>query len=495
ADSTALGENARADFDQSLAIGQSADVGGIAAIAIGTDSGAEADNALAIGSCADIDNSGGITESTECANATGVQSTAIGAASNASGDNAIAMGTNTKAVGQKSVAVGFNATTDGGNSIALGSNADANGAGTTAIGLNASASGINSVAMGKDSTASGVSAYALGPDANAAGLRSMALGNAASATATSSTAVGRDTSATHSGSSAFGFGATTSLANQMVFGTSSTTYVMPGITSALSAARQSGTIYYVTSDSAGNLAISSTPVSDSSGDSSGGSSDPVPVGDAPVATNTGTPTSGPIAGSGGVESGGSVESTSEGVESVRPGERRNGETGLTGPVDNGSSEITEGVIGSNLVGSSGPETTPIPGNNNNNGLILSQESVSQLAANTAAIDVNRQDIARNATRIDQAFSGINANTQAIEANSFAISDLEEGLAAVAALPDMYLNPDESWSAAGGAAVFGDEIGFGATLAIRGNDNWSFGASAGMAGDEATGKIQFRYGGN
>ena len=70
--------------------------------------------------------------------------------------------------------------------------------------------------------------------------------------------------------------------------------------------------------------------------------------------------------------------------------------------------------------------------------------------------------------------------------------MEQGLAAVAALPDMFLARDESFAASGGAAVFGDELGFGATLAIRGNDRWSFGASAAIGGDEATGKIQVRW---
>ena len=57
---------------------------------------------------------------------------------------------------------------------------------------------------------------------------------------------------------------------------------------------------------------------------------------------------------------------------------------------------------------------------------------------------------------------------------------------------MYLSPGAKWSAAGGVGVFGDEVGFGGTLAIRGNDNWAFGASAAFGGDEATGKFQVRY---
>ena len=66
------------------------------------------------------------------------------------------------------------------------------------------------------------------------------------------------------------------------------------------------------------------------------------------------------------------------------------------------------------------------------------------------------------------------------------------LAAVAALPDMFLANGETLAASGGAAVFGDEIGFGATIAVRGNDNWSFGASASFGGDEVAGKVQVRW---
>ena len=106
--------------------------------------------------------------------------------------------------------------------------------------------------------------------------------------------------------------------------------------------------------------------------------------------------------------------------------------------------------------------------------------------------MNTQAIQANRVLIDQAFTQIDSNTAAIERSFNRIEDVEQGLAAVAALPDMYLSPNAKWSAAGGAAVFGDEFGFGATLAIRGNENWSFGGSAAMGGSQATGKVQVRY---
>ena len=162
------------------------------------------------------------------------------------------------------------------------------------------------------------------------------------------------------------------------------------------------------------------------------------------------------------------------------------------PAPNAPAEISEDVVGTNLQAPEANTSRRIPSNRHNYN--NASNNTLSMEVNSAAIDVNTREIARNSIKIDQAFARIDANSTAIAHNGARISDLEEGLAAVAALPDMYLNPNETWSAAGGVAAYGDEVGFGATLAIRGNDNWSFGASAGMGGDEATGKLQFRYGG-
>ena len=123
---------------------------------------------------------------------------------------------------------------------------------------------------------------------------------------------------------------------------------------------------------------------------------------------------------------------------------------------------------------------------------LSAFNTNAISANVEAIDVNTQAIQANRVLIDQAFAGIGENATAIQANLSSISDVEEGLAAVAALPDMFLARDESFAASGGAAVIGGEVGFGGTLAIRGNERWSFGASAAFGGDEAAGKVQVRW---
>ena len=76
---------------------------------------------------------------------------------------------------------------------------------------------------------------------------------------------------------------------------------------------------------------------------------------------------------------------------------------------------------------------------------LSAFNTNAISANVEAIDVNTRAIQANRVLIDQAFAGIGENATAIQANLSSISDVEEGLAAVAALPDMFLARDESLS--------------------------------------------------
>ena len=94
---------------------------------------------------------------------------------------------------------------------------------------------------------SGIGALANGQDA-------VAIGASASATATDSVAIGRQAAATHANAAAIGANAATTRDNQMMFGTVANTYTAPGITSAASAAAQTGPVQVVTSDASGNLA-------------------------------------------------------------------------------------------------------------------------------------------------------------------------------------------------------------------------------------------------
>ena len=333
-----------------------------------------------------------------------------------------------------------------------------------------------------------VNATAIGFESNADGRQTVAIGTRATALGNDSIAIGRDarTEETHTNSAAFGFGAITTLANQVVLGTDNVTYVLPGVTSTLSRSRQTGAIYYVTSDADGNLATTDEPVPPSGGSSvSAPSSPPASSGEveSPVATST-PPQQSP--------SGGQTDPALEtDVSPVSIPNSSANTLAIDGPSP--STEVNPELVGSNLLTSSSSTAQTISPSNVVAATIDSQ-SLAQITVNSEAIEVNRQEIARNRVLIDQAFDQIGNNADDITANTLQIEDIEQGLAAVAALPDMYLNPDETWSAAGGLSTIGGEVGFGATLAIRGNENWSFGASVGMGGDETAGKVQFRYGG-
>ena len=262
---------------------------------------------------------------------------------------------------------------------------------------------------------------------------------------------------------------TADLAGLVALGSVVNSFRLPGIASDLSRSRQSGDVFFVTSDADGNLATTTTPVT-------GKTSASKSVADAPVVTNT-------------------AANSQTVSETVQPSQLNaldeRDVSGLSGPTAGPLTGVSDDAIfGSNLTAEAQPVATPIAATGAAAEDVLT--NTNNIAANTAAIDVNTQAITANRVLIDQAFTQIDANTAAIEESFESIEDVEQGLAAVAALPDMFLARDESFAASGGAAVFGDELGFGATLAIRGNDRWSFGASAAIGGDEATGKIQVRW---
>ena len=122
-----------------------------------------------------------------------------------------------------------------GGAQAVTGNADA-----IAIGNNAQAMQSGSVAVGLDAASTGTNATAVGTGAAAGADDTIAIGSNAQANAT--------------GSAAYGQGAVANLTQQQVFGTVANTYTMPGITSDLSRARQTGPLEVATTDAAGNLA-------------------------------------------------------------------------------------------------------------------------------------------------------------------------------------------------------------------------------------------------
>ena len=75
------------------------------------------------------------------------------------------------------------------------------------------------------------------------------------------------------------------------------------------------------------------------------------------------------------------------------------------------------------------------------------------------------------------------------------------MAAFAAIPDLYLQSNETWTVAGGISGYDDgyggvEYGFGGGVQFRSSaqDNWSLGASLGTAQDSVSFRIQGRIGG-
>lgn len=198
-----------------------------------------------------------VTGNADGAQATGTNSTAVGANSSANGALSTAVGQGSLASGNYSTALGRFAVGSGLNSTAAGQNALATAQGSTALGQYAVATGDNSTALGQNSTATGAGSTALGQYSVATGVNSAALGQMATASGDNSTALGQGSSATYANSTAIGTGAATTRANQMALGAAGNTYTMSGITSAASTAAQSGPTQVVTSDAGGNLATNS----------------------------------------------------------------------------------------------------------------------------------------------------------------------------------------------------------------------------------------------
>lgn len=72
---------------------------------------------------------------------------------------------------------------------------------------------------------------------------------------------------------------------------------------------------------------------------------------------------------------------------------------------------------------------------------------------------------------------------------------------MASIPDLYLGSDETWSIAGGLALYddgfgGSETGFGGGVQIRSStsDKWSVGLSGALSGDAGVVRLQGRIGG-
>ena len=150
-------------------------------------------------------------------------------------------------------------------------------------------------------------------------------------------ALGRDASATANDSFAFGNGVTADLAGLVALGSVVNSFRLPGIASDLSRSRQSGDVFFVTSDADGNLATTTTPVS-------GKTSASKSVADTPVVTNTAA-----------VDTAAETDQPSQ----LNALDERDA-SGLSGPTAGPLTGVSDDAIfGSNLTAEAQPVATPI----------------------------------------------------------------------------------------------------------------------------------------
>ena len=211
--STAIGANAKARADYSVALGDSAVSGdntvgaangGGGAIAIGRQSMANNYNAIAIGMSASVSPAAGVTTASDgiaigsetvvdnykgiavgaYSQAKGRQSTVIANNvqgsnySTASGDRSQVYGAETNVSGNNSVAIGDTNTVASNRTYAMGNNINsaAGADDSLAFGTSVTAGARNSIAMGKSAQALAGNATAIGADAKAKGIDSIAMG-------------------------------------------------------------------------------------------------------------------------------------------------------------------------------------------------------------------------------------------------------------------------------------------------------------------------------
>ena len=154
--------------------------------------------------------------------------------------------------------------------------------------------------------------------------------------------------------------------------------------------------------------------------------------------------------------------------------------------------LAPGPVAEGVSQSVGEAPTVVGGINRNTELI--EASAVDVLNNTNAIGSNTAAIGGNTAAI-----GVNAASIAL--NTEGINDLRDGAAALASLPDLYLNSDETWNIAGGFSVYDDgfggtETGFGGGIQLRSStsDKWSVGVTGAFSGSASAVRFQARLGG-
>ncbi|WP_270528547.1 ESPR-type extended signal peptide-containing protein [Mitsuokella jalaludinii] len=266
-DALAVGKNAKAESDKTIAIGVQADASGKGAIAIGgeirtgTDTdkarnkGAEAaaDNAAAIGTNAEVTQSaingiaighGAITGARSGMKADdgtaillvsgGKNSVSIGNNANARGNSAIALGDGAivmndasgstdaegRTISKNGIAIGTNSKTVSENAMAIGAGATVNNAstGAAAIGNEAHATKENALAIGTNATVDHANALAIGTNAQTTKDEAIAIGKDTQAAGDESIAMGSGTKAKANNVVAIGHNAEANVVNSVVIG-------------------------------------------------------------------------------------------------------------------------------------------------------------------------------------------------------------------------------------------------------------------------------------
>ena len=264
-DALAVGKNAKAKRDKTIAIGVQADARGTGAIAIGGEirteeetarnKGAEAaaDNSTAIGTNAEVTEEaengiafghGAITGARDGMVADGgsqsvlvgggKNSVSIGNNANARGNSAIALGdgavvmndaysTNsegTNTISSNGIAIGTNSSTGSADAMAIGANAnvDNQSTGAMAIGNGTYAQKGNALAIGTNAKAIYTDALAIGDGATASYTEAVAIGTGAQAAGSKGIAIGSGTKAKVNNVVAIGHNAEANVVNSVVIG-------------------------------------------------------------------------------------------------------------------------------------------------------------------------------------------------------------------------------------------------------------------------------------
>lgn len=238
----------------SIAIGGGDGVGAAPAKSLGTRS-------IAIGGSS-VANSADSTAVGSNSTVTGANSSSFGTGNTVNGTNSGAFGTGNSVTGDGSFAFGDPNVVNGNGTFVTGNDNNVNAPATAGNGDNINLLGSGNT-VASEASASGSAIVGNTNTVNAT--NAVAIGNGSTVTGAGGISVGGGNTVAQAGAVAIGNGVTTTRANQVSLGNTGNTYTLAGITSADSLAAQSGTVQFVTSDAAGNLATANISIPDISG--------------------------------------------------------------------------------------------------------------------------------------------------------------------------------------------------------------------------------------